>query len=254
MYWVHTEHFCLSARLSCVCLCVFVSSAAIVSSEQNPVIIIAVVAVAGTIILVFMVFGFIIGRRYALAGPIDSPLLWVCACQLAFLSLTGLHACRVVTRTHTCTHHLVACCANGLWCIFSFLPSPTKLLSYFCSAIMRQILQSEKALALHFCMTPWDAEGRMKYGTAFITATIHPPHRHYHRSLRYFICVFICMNNFIIQFYLTLLLVVGFRISLLWVCYCPKISSSNIMWAYRSHKNHFLATGRDTFERYILHN
>uniref|UniRef100_A0A6Q2Y7Q2 Ephrin type-A receptor 7 n=1 Tax=Esox lucius TaxID=8010 RepID=A0A6Q2Y7Q2_ESOLU len=39
----------------------------IVSSEQNPVIIIAVVAVAGTIILVFMVFGFIIGRRYALA-------------------------------------------------------------------------------------------------------------------------------------------------------------------------------------------
>uniref|UniRef100_A0A8B9KYD6 receptor protein-tyrosine kinase n=1 Tax=Astyanax mexicanus TaxID=7994 RepID=A0A8B9KYD6_ASTMX len=38
-----------------------------VSSEQNPVIIIAVVAVAGTIILVFMVFGFIIGRRYALA-------------------------------------------------------------------------------------------------------------------------------------------------------------------------------------------
>ncbi|CAG5950424.1 unnamed protein product [Menidia menidia] len=48
---------------------------AIVSSEQNPVIIIAVVAVAGTIILVFMVFGFIIGRRYALAGPIDSPLL-----------------------------------------------------------------------------------------------------------------------------------------------------------------------------------
>lgn len=50
-------------------------TAAIVSSEQNPVIIIAVVAVAGTIILVFMVFGFIIGRRYALAGPVDSPLL-----------------------------------------------------------------------------------------------------------------------------------------------------------------------------------
>ncbi|XP_048106178.1 ephrin type-A receptor 7 isoform X5 [Alosa alosa] len=50
-------------------------AATIVSSEQNPVIIIAVVAVAGTIILVFMVFGFIIGRRYALAGPIDSPLL-----------------------------------------------------------------------------------------------------------------------------------------------------------------------------------
>uniref|UniRef100_A0A8C7M355 Ephrin type-A receptor 7 n=1 Tax=Oncorhynchus kisutch TaxID=8019 RepID=A0A8C7M355_ONCKI len=43
------------------------ASATIVSSEQNPVIIIAVVAVAGTIILVFMVFGFIIGRRYALA-------------------------------------------------------------------------------------------------------------------------------------------------------------------------------------------
>ncbi|XP_054474814.1 ephrin type-A receptor 7 isoform X3 [Anoplopoma fimbria] len=39
-------------------------SSAIVSSEQNPVIIIAVVAVAGTIILVFMVFGFIIGRRH----------------------------------------------------------------------------------------------------------------------------------------------------------------------------------------------
>lgn len=59
----------------CVFMCVSISSAAIVSSEQNPVIIIAVVAVAGTIILVFMVFGFIIGRRYALAGPIDSPLL-----------------------------------------------------------------------------------------------------------------------------------------------------------------------------------
>uniref|UniRef100_A0A3P9HXG2 Ephrin type-A receptor 7 n=1 Tax=Oryzias latipes TaxID=8090 RepID=A0A3P9HXG2_ORYLA len=43
------------------------ATAATVSSEQNPVIIIAVVAVAGTIILVFMVFGFIIGRRYALA-------------------------------------------------------------------------------------------------------------------------------------------------------------------------------------------
>ncbi|XP_076872510.1 LOW QUALITY PROTEIN: ephrin type-A receptor 7 [Brachyhypopomus gauderio] len=39
-------------------------TATIVSSEQNPVIIIAVVAVAGTIILVFMVFGFIIGRRH----------------------------------------------------------------------------------------------------------------------------------------------------------------------------------------------
>ncbi|XP_036405159.1 ephrin type-A receptor 7 isoform X1 [Megalops cyprinoides] len=40
------------------------ASATVVSSEQNPVIIIAVVAVAGTIILVFMVFGFIIGRRH----------------------------------------------------------------------------------------------------------------------------------------------------------------------------------------------
>uniref|UniRef100_A0A674DVA8 Ephrin type-A receptor 7 n=1 Tax=Salmo trutta TaxID=8032 RepID=A0A674DVA8_SALTR len=40
------------------------TTATIVSSEQNPVIIIAVVAVAGTIILVFMVFGFIIGRRH----------------------------------------------------------------------------------------------------------------------------------------------------------------------------------------------
>uniref|UniRef100_A0A674DGE1 Ephrin type-A receptor 7 n=1 Tax=Salmo trutta TaxID=8032 RepID=A0A674DGE1_SALTR len=40
------------------------SASTIVSSEQNPVIIIAVVAVAGTIILVFMVFGFIIGRRH----------------------------------------------------------------------------------------------------------------------------------------------------------------------------------------------
>ncbi|KAM3861386.1 ephrin type-A receptor 7 isoform 9-T9 [Diretmus argenteus] len=40
------------------------ATAAIISSEQNPVIIIAVVAVAGTIILVFMVFGFIIGRRH----------------------------------------------------------------------------------------------------------------------------------------------------------------------------------------------
>ncbi|XP_036398786.1 ephrin type-A receptor 7-like isoform X1 [Megalops cyprinoides] len=40
------------------------ATAAAVSSEQNPVIIIAVVAVAGTIILVFMVVGFIIGRRH----------------------------------------------------------------------------------------------------------------------------------------------------------------------------------------------
>ncbi|XP_078068783.1 ephrin type-A receptor 7 isoform X2 [Mustelus asterias] len=40
------------------------STATAASSEQNPVIIIAVVAVAGTIILVFMVFGFIIGRRH----------------------------------------------------------------------------------------------------------------------------------------------------------------------------------------------
>uniref|UniRef100_A0A663EIG1 receptor protein-tyrosine kinase n=1 Tax=Aquila chrysaetos chrysaetos TaxID=223781 RepID=A0A663EIG1_AQUCH len=40
------------------------ATATAVSSEQNPVIIIAVVAVAGTIILVFMVFGFIIGRRH----------------------------------------------------------------------------------------------------------------------------------------------------------------------------------------------
>uniref|UniRef100_A0A3Q4HGQ9 receptor protein-tyrosine kinase n=1 Tax=Neolamprologus brichardi TaxID=32507 RepID=A0A3Q4HGQ9_NEOBR len=59
--YVHSKCF----RFSLVC--VSISSAAIVSSEQNPVIIIAVVAVAGTIILVFMVFGFIIGRRYALA-------------------------------------------------------------------------------------------------------------------------------------------------------------------------------------------
>ncbi|MGH0162198.1 UNVERIFIED_CONTAM: hypothetical protein FKN15_062752 [Acipenser sinensis] len=50
------------------------ATATAVTSEQNPVIIIAVVAVAGTIILVFMVFGFIIGRRYALAGPSDLPL------------------------------------------------------------------------------------------------------------------------------------------------------------------------------------
>ncbi|XP_077343358.1 ephrin type-A receptor 7 isoform X4 [Lithobates pipiens] len=40
------------------------ATATAVTSEQNPVIIIAVVAVAGTIILVFMVFGFIIGRRH----------------------------------------------------------------------------------------------------------------------------------------------------------------------------------------------
>lgn len=58
--------------LCCVCASF---AATVISSEQNPVIIIAVVAVAGTIILVFMVFGFIIGRRYALAAPIDSPLL-----------------------------------------------------------------------------------------------------------------------------------------------------------------------------------
>ncbi|KTG40881.1 hypothetical protein cypCar_00004305 [Cyprinus carpio] len=61
-------------------------SATVISSEQNPVIIIAVVAVAGTIILVFMVFGFIIGRRYALAAPIDSPLLC-----LTFLDCEPLH-------------------------------------------------------------------------------------------------------------------------------------------------------------------
>ncbi|XP_048387129.1 ephrin type-A receptor 7 isoform X4 [Stegostoma tigrinum] len=40
------------------------NTATAASTEQNPVIIIAVVAVAGTIILVFMVFGFIIGRRH----------------------------------------------------------------------------------------------------------------------------------------------------------------------------------------------
>ncbi|XP_061609964.1 ephrin type-A receptor 7 isoform X3 [Phyllopteryx taeniolatus] len=40
------------------------ATAAIVSSEQNPVIIIAVVAVAGTVSLAFMVFGFIVGRRH----------------------------------------------------------------------------------------------------------------------------------------------------------------------------------------------
>ncbi|XP_059837373.1 ephrin type-A receptor 7 isoform X3 [Hypanus sabinus] len=40
------------------------TTATAASTEQNPVIIIAVVAVAGTIILVFMVFGFIIGRRH----------------------------------------------------------------------------------------------------------------------------------------------------------------------------------------------
>ncbi|XP_060706312.1 ephrin type-A receptor 7 isoform X2 [Hemiscyllium ocellatum] len=39
------------------------------STEQNPVIIIAVVAVAGTIILVFMVFGFIIGRSILRCFP-----------------------------------------------------------------------------------------------------------------------------------------------------------------------------------------
>lgn len=132
-------------------ICVSVSSAAIVSSEQNPVIIIAVVAVAGTIILVFMVFGFIIGRRYALAGPIDSPLLWVCACQLAFLSLTGLHLCGVITCTHTCTHHLMACCANGLLCI-RFFPVPSQL---HCETSMRPTLQSGKALALASCVTLW---------------------------------------------------------------------------------------------------
>uniref|UniRef100_A0A671U887 receptor protein-tyrosine kinase n=1 Tax=Sparus aurata TaxID=8175 RepID=A0A671U887_SPAAU len=67
-YVFQIRHFCLSECPSvCVFVSVSISSAAIVSSEQNPVIIIAVVAVAGTIILVFMVFGFIIGRRYALA-------------------------------------------------------------------------------------------------------------------------------------------------------------------------------------------
>lgn len=65
-------HACLLKVCFYVCVHLI---AAIVSSEQNPVIIIAVVAVAGTIILVFMVFGFIIGRRYALEGPIDSSLL-----------------------------------------------------------------------------------------------------------------------------------------------------------------------------------
>ncbi|XP_077443875.1 ephrin type-A receptor 7 isoform X2 [Stigmatopora argus] len=47
------------------------SSATNVSSELNPAIIIAVVAVAGTIMLVFMVFGFIIGRRYCRCSKAD---------------------------------------------------------------------------------------------------------------------------------------------------------------------------------------
>ncbi|XP_077567598.1 ephrin type-A receptor 7 isoform X3 [Stigmatopora nigra] len=47
------------------------SSATNVSSELNPAIIIAVVAVAGTIILVFMVFGFIIGRRHCRCSKAD---------------------------------------------------------------------------------------------------------------------------------------------------------------------------------------
>lgn len=108
-------------------MCVFfplsMSSAAIVSSEQNPVIIIAVVAVAGTIILVFMVFGFIIGRRYALAGPIDSPLLWVCACQLHSV----IHRPPHLQLPHTHTHNSIV-----LWhavlidyvASSSFAPSP----------------------------------------------------------------------------------------------------------------------------------
>ncbi|XP_041043882.1 ephrin type-A receptor 7 isoform X1 [Carcharodon carcharias] len=45
------------------------STATAASTEQNPVIIIAVVAVAGTIILVFMVFGFIIGRSILRCFP-----------------------------------------------------------------------------------------------------------------------------------------------------------------------------------------
>ncbi|XP_048387130.1 ephrin type-A receptor 7 isoform X5 [Stegostoma tigrinum] len=45
------------------------NTATAASTEQNPVIIIAVVAVAGTIILVFMVFGFIIGRSILRCFP-----------------------------------------------------------------------------------------------------------------------------------------------------------------------------------------
>ncbi|XP_062889271.1 ephrin type-A receptor 7 isoform X2 [Mobula hypostoma] len=45
------------------------TTATAASTEQNPVIIIAVVAVAGTIILVFMVFGFIIGRSILRCFP-----------------------------------------------------------------------------------------------------------------------------------------------------------------------------------------
>lgn len=164
-----------------VCLmCVSVSSAAIVSSEQNPVIIIAVVAVAGTIILVFMVFGFIIGRRYALAGPIDSPLLWVCACQLAFLSLTGLHVCGLVTCTHTCTHHLVACCANGLWCITFFFFSPA-LTTFFLFLHSHFETKYSRARKLWLHIPVWDPEGRKKNGTeSFSTITKHQAHCHYH--------------------------------------------------------------------------
>ncbi|MEQ2273734.1 Ephrin type-A receptor 7, partial [Xenotaenia resolanae] len=81
---VHTEHVCWSLSVVCVCF----SSAAIVSSEQNPVIIIAVVAVAGTIILVFMVFGFIIGRRHCGYSKADQEgdeeLYFQCECLYSF--------------------------------------------------------------------------------------------------------------------------------------------------------------------------
>lgn len=51
--------------------------------------------------------------------------------------------------------------------LFFLIPSASmkEKKAIFCRAIMRQVLQSERALSLHSCVWLWDPEGGMEYGT-----------------------------------------------------------------------------------------